>query len=119
MKRVLPLFLLLFAACSNEKLPEGVLDHKTMIEVLADRNILEVQVFQEKTSMNVKEILFDSLFFLKLQERGIDTVTYKHSDRYYNDNPQELQTIYKALEDTLNQRMERIMQKRMDKGDTP
>ncbi|HEY3405195.1 MAG TPA: DUF4296 domain-containing protein [Ohtaekwangia sp.] len=100
---VLGIWLLSVSCGSNQKAPEGILDHEQMVHALTQVYLTEEKVRR----LNLNTTDSSKQVFNRLQEKvfmkeGIQDSILKKSIDYYMDHPLELQAIYTTLVDSLN-----------------
>jgi len=94
MKRLMTGFfvLILLAACSRERLPEGIIENPKMISVLTDIHLIDSYVSSaayDTTTQPAK-----NYYKVVYQKYKIDSVQFQRSLRYYSRQPELLDTMY-------------------------
>jgi len=88
-------------SCSDEKLPEGVLDKDKMTEVLMEIHILEAKIQKLYLPLDSGMVLFKHYETKLLEDLGVSQETYDKSLVYYIDHSEEMGEIYNQIVDSL------------------
>ena len=119
MKRVLYLFLFLtIASGCNEKViekPEDLIAKDKMVDILFDLAIINAGKAIDPDVMQENQIEPMSYVYTKYD---IDSAQFVKSDLYYAAIPLEYESIYKALEERLEEERLRLEQEKQQKRDS-
>ncbi|GET30374.1 DUF4296 domain-containing protein [Prolixibacter sp. SD074] len=99
----------LLASCSNSnKVPEGILSHKQMVDLLVDIHLSEAingQRFRlDKTTKNFS----NDLYFSICKKHGVDPDVFAQSVLYYGKHPKQYDVIYDQVLNRLNEMEEQV-----------
>ncbi|XOV91106.1 MAG: DUF4296 domain-containing protein [Bacteroidota bacterium] len=98
---ILSLFLTLSFSCSNEEVPEGVLDKDKMMEVLMEIHILEAKIQKLYVPADSSELLYHHYEKMLFDDLGVTEEEYDKSLIYYVDHSDELGRMYFQIVDSL------------------
>lgn len=119
MKRVLYLCLFLFltAGCNQKVIekPEDLIAKDKMVDILFDLAIINAGKAIDPNVMKENQIEPMSYIYTKYE---IDSAQFVKSDLYYASIPQEYETIYKALEERLEEEKTRLEGGKQKEQDT-
>lgn len=111
MKRLIPVLILLFFLSCSEKVPEGILPKDRMIGLLTDIHLIDgysMTLMPDSGALKLP-VLYRSAF----KKYDTDSVQFRKSMEYYAHHPEELDSMYKAVNQKLK-RMEEEENKRLD-----
>tara|TARA_Y100001972_G_scaffold77175_1_gene93767 strand:+ start:3006 stop:3344 length:339 start_codon:yes stop_codon:yes gene_type:complete len=100
-KLFLIICLFIACSCSEEKLPEGVLDKDKMTEVLMEIHLLEAKIQKLYLPLDSGQVVFKHYETKLLQDLGVSQEVYDRSLIYYVDHSQEMGEIYDRIVDSL------------------
>ncbi|TRX49854.1 DUF4296 domain-containing protein [Fulvivirga sp. M361] len=109
------LILLPFFSCNSKKIPEGMLTQEQMVPILLDVYIGESRVNEFKVKRDSAMILFHAYEQKIFEKYEISDSVYRMSVAYYYDHPDELESIYETLLDSLNLMEKRLEEKNKEK----
>jgi len=92
---------LLFSCGGEEKRPEDILPHGTMISMMVDLRILEGRVAVLTLGNDSSKVLYGELEKRVFDEYEVDSLTYVKSYQYYMLRPEEALYITDAVIDSL------------------
>lgn len=97
MKRLLLLFfvIIFLNACKSDDRPEGVLEKKTMIEVLTNVHLADgyASSLYSDSSRNTIAAMYGSIY----KKYNTDSLGIRKSLEYYSRNPAELKAMYETI----------------------
>ena len=102
--------LIIFAlSCSDKRqVPEGILTHNQMVEVMAELYITEQKVSTMGLKRDSLEQIADVMKELVFAKFAVTDTVFRKSMDYYMDHPQDMELIYTSLVDSLNLRQQRM-----------
>ena len=91
---IIPLFL--FISCERNKAPEGVLDEKQMVNVLADLTVIDgyMSTLMYSDSLRISGKNFYATVY---KNHNISKETFDKSMKYYSSQPVLLDSIYSKV----------------------
>jgi Domain of unknown function (DUF4296) len=93
--------LLFIAACSSNKVPDGIIPQKEMTSLLAEVHIVDGSLY---TVSQAPDTLYKHGMgrYLELFKRyGTDTLQFKKSMEYYTADPDKMETMYTQILETM------------------
>ncbi|MEI6124407.1 MAG: DUF4296 domain-containing protein [Bacteroidota bacterium] len=117
-KRTLPIFLLIFifTACSREKnvkIPNNIIPPDKMVIILVDFHLAEAVIVdkqQKKEDVNQWTNYYYSSILLK---HNITRKKFRDSMKFYTENIEEMEKIYKEVVVELSKTQSRIISKKI------
>lgn len=95
-------FVGLHACQESEKLPEGILDHDQMVDLMVDVELLQAELKYDFTKANRKidpEKRFEEVF----KENGLTKDQFNKNLEYYGARPLQMKEIYVEVIEELSQ----------------
>ena len=89
-------------ACEKEKVPEGVLTHEEMADLMIHVYLAESRTLNVNVNKDSLYRLFRHYQDELMKKKGISDSTLAKSYAYYLEHPTELEEIYDALIDSLS-----------------
>jgi hypothetical protein len=107
--------LIFLAACSGNKIPDGIIQPDKMTNLLTDIHIVDGSMY------NVTQVP-DSLYKygtdkyqMVFRKYHTDSVQFKKSFQYYASNPEKMQAIYEQITLTIKQKSDSVNKVNLDK----
>ena len=89
--------LLLIAACSNKKVPEGIIPQKKMTSLLAEVHLIDGSLY---TVSQAPDTLYKhgmARYLELFKKYGTDTLQFKKSMQYYTADPDKMEAMYTQI----------------------
>lgn len=104
-------FVGMLAACTPApQQPAGLLPRDTVVQVLADLQLVEARIHQELMLQPVSRIPSDTYAQEVFAQRGVSEAAFKESFAYYAADNAEMTAIYEAVIAELSQRKDSVGQ---------
>jgi hypothetical protein len=89
--------LLFIAACSSNKVPDGIIPQKKMTDLLAEVHIIDGSLY---TVSQAPDTLYKhgmAQYLELFKKYGTDTLQFKKSMEYYTADPDKMETMYTEI----------------------
>jgi len=107
--------LIFLAACSGNKVPNGIIAQDEMTNLLTDIHIVDGSMYNV---VQVPDSLYKygtDKYRLVFNKYHTDSVQFKKSFKYYSDHPEKLQAIYEQITIIIKQKSDSVNKVNLDK----
>src|SRR3569832_51978 len=107
--------LIFLAACSGNKIPDGVIARDKMTNLLTDIHIVDGSMYNV---MQLPDSLYKygtEKYQMVFRKYHTDSLQFKKSFQYYSSNPDKLQAIYEQITINIKQKSDSINKLSLDK----
>ena len=101
------MILLGLSCCRKKKAPEGILSQDEMVAVMSELYVAEQKISMLGVKRDSLALIFDVMKEKVFAKAGVTDSVFRKSINYYMDHPQEMETVYTSLVDSLNLREQR------------
>lgn len=105
-----------FFSCDSGKTPEGILKQHEMVPILLEVYLAEGQINELRIKRDSAMMMFEVYEQKIFEKYHVSDSTYKASLVYYYDHPDQLESIYETVLDSLNL-MEKKLEEKKDEGE--
>lgn len=107
--------LIFLAACSGNKVPDGIIAQDQMTNLLTDIHIVDGSMYNV---MQVPDSLYKygaDKYHMVFNKYHTDSVQFKKSFQYYSAHPEKLQAIYEQITIIIKQKSDSVNKLNLDK----
>lgn len=112
-RKLMVVCLISACACSEDK-PKDILSDDELTNILIDIYITESKVanYTPRIPRDTALVVFDTLRADILQKYDLTDSAFRHSMRYYFQNPEVLNSVYARVIDSLNLKVQKFEEKK-------
>lgn len=97
------LMVVLFLACSSNKIPKGILNEKQMVPVIIELHLAE-SIYTQRYALDIKRENFqEDLYLSILKKYKLNKKDFEASILYYGKHPDKYRLIYDEVLNRLNE----------------
>ncbi|MFY0652089.1 MAG: DUF4296 domain-containing protein [Cyclobacteriaceae bacterium] len=98
------LIFILFSCGNGAEIPNDLLPKEKLVQILIDVHVLESKIQNIRVKKDSSQLLYNTFEKEIFEKHGIERDVYDRSYRYYLEELNEMENIYKTVIDSLNLR---------------
>lgn len=109
------LVLILLAACSGNKTPDGIIAQDEMTNLLTDIHIVDGSMYNMMQGPDTLYKYSTDKYRYVFSKYHTDSVQFKKSFQYYSSHPEKLQVMYEQITINIKQKSDSVNKLNLDK----